>query len=109
MNNRELASSGQVCSCRGRRRGATLVEFAVVAPIVFLFFFASIELSRMQMLRNAADDAAYEAARTAIIPGGTADEAIAVANRYTNGLALRGVTVTVDPATVTDTTEAVEV
>ena len=47
------------------RRGATTVEFAIVAPVFFLFLLASIEFSRLNIIRHTADNAAYEAARIA--------------------------------------------
>lgn len=57
---------------RRRRRGATAVEFAITAPILFLFVFASFEFSRVIMLRNTIENAACEGARRGIIPGATA-------------------------------------
>jgi Flp pilus assembly protein TadG len=49
-----------------------LVEFAITAPILFLFVFASFEFSRVIMLRNTIENAACEGARRGIIPGATA-------------------------------------
>ncbi|MCC9644438.1 pilus assembly protein [Rhodopirellula sp. JC740] len=57
------------------RAGATLVEFAIVCNILLLTIFMCMELARMNMARNLAQDAAYYAARTAIVPGATAEEA----------------------------------
>ena len=59
-----------------QRHGAATVEFAVVLPLLVLLVFGSVELTRGLMLRHSADNAAYEAARTAIVPGATAEEAI---------------------------------
>lgn len=53
------------------RSGATTVEFAVVLPIIFLLFLGSIEITRLNFLRHTAANAAYEAARTSIVPGAT--------------------------------------
>ncbi len=36
-----------------RRRGATVVELAVVTPIFFLLVFGLVEFSRMLMIRQA--------------------------------------------------------
>jgi|694.fasta_scaffold00671_17 Flp pilus assembly protein TadG len=56
------------------RRGATTVEFALVAPIIFALFLGAIELTRMNFLRHTAANVAYEAARASIVPGaGVAD------------------------------------
>lgn len=66
---------------RLRRRGATAVEFALVAPIVFLLFFGAIEIARLSFLHHTAENAAYEAARKAIVAGGTEQNARAEATR----------------------------
>ena len=60
---------------RGRRSGAAAVEFAVVAPLVFLFFFAAFELARMNLLRHTVEMAAFEGARRGAVPGATASDA----------------------------------
>ncbi|WP_428307471.1 TadE family protein [Lacipirellula sp.] len=62
-----------------RRTGAAAVEFAIVAPIFFLLVVASLEFGRLNIIRHTADQAAYEAARHAMVPGATAAEATAKA------------------------------
>ena len=44
------------------RRGATAVEFAITAPIFFIFLLASFEFGWMNVLRHSAENAAYEGA-----------------------------------------------
>lgn len=85
------------------------MEFAFVAPLFFLILLASIEFSRLNVMRHTADHAAYEAARTALVPGATAAEAIAAANRLMGIVGTRGATVTVDPAVLTDETTEVTI
>ncbi|MGL4512698.1 MAG: TadE/TadG family type IV pilus assembly protein [Lacipirellulaceae bacterium] len=94
---------------RNDRRGATAVEFALVAPAFFLVLFALFEFSRMNVLRHTADNAAYEAARVAMVPGATAAEAIAEANRLLSVVATRGARVTVNPAVLANDTNQVTV
>lgn len=48
---------------RRRERGATLVEFAVVAPLLFLLLFGIIEFGRVVATFNAVNTAAREGAR----------------------------------------------
>jgi len=60
---------------QARRRGAATVEFALTVPLVFLFFFASIEFGRVYMIRQTLQNSAYEAARLGLVPG-TSDETI---------------------------------
>ena len=58
-----------------RRRGAAAVEFALTVPIVFIFFFASVEFGRMNMIWHSTHNAAYEAARRGLV-NGTSDEEV---------------------------------
>ena len=57
------------------RVGATVVEFALVVPLVLMLAFAAIEFARVVMIRHSVDNAVYESARLAIVPGGTAADA----------------------------------
>jgi Flp pilus assembly protein TadG len=92
-----------------QRRGATAVEFALTAPIFFLFLLAAFEFGWLNVIRHTADNAAYEAARTVIVPGATAAEARTKANRLLRIIGTRGAQVTVTPDPVTTSTEEVTV
>ncbi|MCI0335235.1 MAG: pilus assembly protein [Planctomycetes bacterium] len=92
-----------------QRRGATAVEFALTAPVFFIFLLAAFEFGWLNVVRHTADNAAYEAARTAIVPGATSAEARTMANRLLNIVGTRGATVTISPDPVTTDTEAVTV
>src|SRR5690349_11329892 len=94
---------------RRSRQGATIVEFALTLPLLFLFLFASFEFGWMNVLRHTADDAAYEAARCAMVPGGTAAEATAKANALLKTTGARNAKVTVSPSTITSSTTAITV
>lgn len=96
-------------STRKNRRGATAVEFAITAPIVFLFFFAAFEFCRVAMIRHTADNAVYEAARVAIVPGGTAAEATTEAERVLATVGASDFAITVTPATIVKATPEVTV
>ncbi len=56
------------------RRGTTSVEFAIVAPIIFLLVFGMMEWSRVEMIRQVSSTAAFSAARLGTIPGTTTAE-----------------------------------
>lgn len=84
----------------GHRQGATAVEFAIVAPIFFILMLASFEFSRLNVIRHTADNAAYEAARHAMVPGATAAEAVAKANSILRTVGTRGARVTITPTTL---------
>ncbi|HUS40736.1 MAG: TadE family protein [Pirellulales bacterium] len=92
-----------------RRRGAVVVEFAIVAPLFFLLLFASVEFARMNMLRHAADNAAYEAARHAVVPGGTSAEATTRANTLLGVFGFQSAIVTVNPTSLDDDDQSVTV
>ena len=94
---------------RSRRTGATLVEFAVVAPVFFLFIIASFEFGRLNVIRHTADNAAYEASRHAMVPGATAADAVAKATSILNIVGARGTQVTVNPSTLSPDVEQVTI
>ena len=91
------------------RRGATLVEFALVTPVFLLFMFAAIEFAHLNTLRNTANNAAYEAARKVVVPGGTSAEAEDEAARILSAVGTRTFTIEVTPDVITDDTRAVSV
>lgn len=102
------------CTTRRKRKsaarlGAVLVEFALAAPITFIMVFALIEFSRVGMLTNSAENAAYEGCRAAIVPGGTADKARTAASRLMSSVGAVNPTITVTPALITDLTDEVTV
>jgi Flp pilus assembly protein TadG len=94
---------------RACRRGAAAVEFALTAPIFFAFLLAAFEFGWLNVIRHTADNAAYEAARTAMVPGATAAEAQSAANAILSIVGARGATVTITPSTLTPETEEVTV
>lgn len=83
-------------SATANRRGATAVEFAIVAPVFFLVLFASYEFIRLNMIRNLVQDAAYFAARDAIVPGASSAEAEATANRVLGFMNTQGARITIN-------------
>src|SRR5687767_11153941 len=94
---------------RTSRRGATAVEFALTAPLFFLLLLAAFEFGWLNVIRHTADNAAYEAARTAMVPGATAAEATSKANNLLNIVGARSARITVTPTTLTPETDQVTV
>ena len=84
-------------SARGGRRGATVVEFAVVAPLLFLFIFAMIEFGRMVMVEQILTNAAREGARRGILEQSTATEVETIVSDYLTESSISGATVSVSP------------
>lgn len=91
------------------RYGTVTVEFALMMPVALLLTFGLIEFARVNMIRNSAQNAAYQGARAAIIPGGSSAEAKAAANSALAILAVQNATVTVSPATINNATPDVTV
>jgi Flp pilus assembly protein TadG len=69
-------------SCRRNRRGAAVVEFAVVSPVFFLLVFGMIEYGRMVMVQQLLTNAAREGARVGVLDSSTASEVRAAVKSY---------------------------
>jgi len=88
----------KVCrSFRRKRRGAAVVEFAVVAPVFFLLVFGMIEYGRMVMVQQVITNASREGARTAVLDGATTAEVESTIESYLQSAGISGATVTVTP------------
>lgn len=85
---------------RRHRTGVAAVEFALVATGFFVLVIAAFEFGRINVIRHTADNAAYEAARHAMVPGATAAEAVSTAQRLLNIVGTRGARISVSPATL---------
>jgi len=109
MKTQQINRTSQLAKATHCRAGAAVVEFAIVAPIFFILLLGAFEFSRLNMIRNTASNAAYEAARLAMVPGATADEATDEANRLLGVLGTKNATVTINPATVTELTDEITV
>jgi len=91
------------------RAGATVVEFAMVVPLVLTLAFAAIEFARVVMIRHSVDNAVYESTRLAIIPGGTAADVRNETQRLFSIIGITDFLVEVDPAVLTAETPDVTV
>lgn len=91
------------------RQGATVVELALVVPILFLFVFAGFEFSRINLFRNTAEYAATEGARTGIVSGATAEECENVAQGILDTIYVQGAEVDVEPDVILPETPEITV
>lgn len=81
-----------------QRRGAAVVEFAMVAPLMVMLTMGMMEIGRMVMVKQIMINATREGAREAVLPGATT---IGVQARVAEELAaasINGVTVTITPS-----------
>lgn len=67
-----------------------------MANIFLLMILTCMEFARLNMVRSLAQDAAYFAARHAIVPGATPEEAIEEADRIMSSMLSNGYEVTVN-------------
>lgn len=95
--------------CHTRNRGVATVELAIVLPLIMLFFTFMFEIGRVLMLQHTADSAAYEAARSAMVPGATADEAYQAAQQLVDAAGLSNVSILVTPALLAENTPLITV
>lgn len=91
------------------RPGATLLEFAVVVPLLFLCFFAAFEFCRVAMIQHTADNAVYEGCRKAIIPGGTSREAFSETRRILKTIGVTDFKIQIKPSRIKAETRQVTV
>lgn len=92
-----------------RRDGALSVEFALVLPILLTALFAFFEISRASMIQHATEAAAYEGARTGIIPGATPQKIEQSVQFVLSSVGVTNFQVDVSPANITNQTERVSV
>ena len=91
------------------RRGAHIVEMALVLPILIMVVFGIIEFARANQIRQTVKQAAYEGARVGITMDATVASVQTQANRVLTSVGITGGTVTVSPNPITSTTPFVTV
>lgn len=93
---------GERCDIRHsrkeNRRGVAVVEFAVVAPLLFMLVFGIIEFGRLFMVQQILTNASREGARRAVLERATVTEVQTVVATYLSGASVSGASVTVSPA-----------
>ena len=84
-------------SYRKKRRGASAVEFALVAPVFLLLLLGMIEYGRMVMVQQVITNASREAARNAVLEGATHTSVVSVANTYLTSGSVDNADITIVP------------
>ncbi|MEM6331390.1 MAG: TadE/TadG family type IV pilus assembly protein [Planctomycetota bacterium] len=80
-----------------RRRGASVVEFALVAPVFFLVVLGMIEFGRMAMVQQVLTNAAREGARVGVLDGATTAGVTNKVDDYLASASISGAAVQVSP------------
>jgi Flp pilus assembly protein TadG len=91
------------------RQGAVVVEFALTAGLLFMILFAAIEFMRVNTIVNSTENAAYEGARAAIVPGATAQDAQDAAAGMLAAVGVRGASIDVQPPAILPETPEITV
>jgi Flp pilus assembly protein TadG len=86
-----------------QRRGAALVEFAIVLPLLFLLVFGIIEVGRAISVQQIITNGAREGARAAILPRATDAGVYQTIDAYLTGAGVAGAgyTRTISPSLAT--------
>lgn len=80
------------------RRGATLVEFAFVAPVFFLLVLGIFEFGRAMMVQALLTCAAQQGARAGSLDGAQNSDVSTAVNNYLSDGGISGATSTVSPS-----------
>jgi len=83
---------------RKKQRGASVVEFAVIAPLFFMLILGIIEFGRVMTVQQVITNAAREGARMAILDGSSASEVESWVTEYLAGAHIEGAAIAIDPA-----------
>lgn len=73
------------------------MEFALVAPLLFLVILGMIEFGRMIMVQQVITNASREGARRGVLDGATTSEVTTAVKSYLTGATVKDATVTVTP------------
>ena len=87
------------------RRGAVTVEFAVVAPLLFVLVLGIVEYGRAMMAQQTLTAAARAACRVAVVDGATQQEATDRVTQFLAAAGISGHTITFDPDPLSDAAE----
>ncbi len=107
MNDKPATSLTRPCRRRtftagrqGLRRGAAVVEMAMCLPILILLLFGAYEFARANMIRHAVNAAAYEGARSGIVPGASVADVEASARYILTTVGVRNFRLNVSPSPI---------
>lgn len=101
---------GRAARCGGRgflrrrtRRGAAVVELAIVTPLLLLMMFGIMEFGWALMMRESILNACRESCRVRVLRGSTNTDAM---TRFTGAVQGTGVTISPSQVAITSTTQA---
>jgi len=83
---------------KSSKRGAVIIEFALVCPIIVLIVFGTIDICSFYYLKQTLKIASYEATRIAVIAGSTTSLVETQAKMLLDNSKVNGYLVTVTPS-----------
>ena len=89
--------SGELSPSR-KRRGAAAVEFAIIAPVFFMFIIGITEFGRAMMVQQTITNASRVGSRQAIVEDAVSADIQTSVLAYLTSNTVNGATVTVTPA-----------
>jgi Flp pilus assembly protein TadG len=95
---RQIGTTNRRVEPRDRRRGTTTVEFAVVAPVFFLFVLGVIEIGQAMMVQTVMTNAAQLGARAGALNGAQNSDVSTTVNNYLANAGISGATSTPTPS-----------
>lgn len=98
-----LEPAPAVAGGKKRRAAAAAVEFAVVAPLLFLLVLGMAEFGRMLMVQQILTNGAREGARKAVLPGSTDADVQGTIDSYMSNASISGHTRSISPSATTAT------
>jgi len=82
-------------------RGVAAAELAVCLPVIVLLIIATLEACSVIFLKQSLTVAAYEGARTALVPNATSAQVQATCNQILKDRHVNGAKVTINPSNIT--------
>ena len=84
------------------RRGASSVEFALIFPMVIMFFVCSVAFSQAFLLRDTAQHAAYKGARRGLVWNATTNDVQQEAEAFLKRVGVVGAEITTTPSEISN-------
>jgi Flp pilus assembly protein TadG len=82
---------------RKHRRGAAVVEMAIILPVLVLLIFGALELGRAVMVKHILEEAARAGCRVATLENAQLSDVTSIVDLAMANAAITGYTITVDP------------
>lgn len=81
-----------------RRRGAAIVEFAVVSPVFIAILLGTIEACSMIFLKQSVTMGAYEGTRVSVVPGTTTAQVETAVKGFLDARKVKSYTIQITPS-----------